>query len=114
METKMIIQKLNKPSSDEFSRAEIYYNLLSSVNGLYLTEREIQLIAYVAIRGNITTPNVRVDFCEKYNTTGPTISNIVSKLKKKNIFVKEKGKVKVNPKIVLDFSKNIVMQIQLS
>jgi hypothetical protein len=109
-----IVQKLNPKTPDEFSSAETYYNILSSINKLSLTEREIQLIAFTAIRGNISTPNVRSEFCERYQTTIPTISNIISKLKKSNIFIKEKGKVKVNPLIVLDFTKNIVLQIQLS
>ncbi|RPJ31849.1 MAG: hypothetical protein EHM25_01635 [Nitrosopumilales archaeon] len=108
-----IIQKLKPKTSDEFSAAEAYYNVLSSINKLNLTEREVQLIAFTAIRGNISTPNVRAEFCDRYSTTIPTISNIISKLKKTSIFIKEKGKVKVNPVIVLDFSKPIVLQITL-
>lgn len=109
----MILQKLQPKTSDEFSSAEAYYNILSSINKLGLTEREIQLIAFTAIRGNISTPNVREEFCKKYQSTIPTISNIISKLKRTNIFIKEKGKVRVNPMIVLDFTKSIVLQITL-
>jgi hypothetical protein len=37
----------------------------------------------------------------------------VSKLKKVGVFIKEDGKVKVNPVIVLDFEKHINLFIQL-
>lgn len=114
MNNSIIVQKMKKSVSDEFSSAEIYYSVLSSLNGLKLTEREIQLIAFTAIKGNISNANVREEFCKKHNTTGPTINNIISKLKKQSIFLKEKGKVRVNPVIVLDFNKPIVLQIQLT
>jgi len=58
--------------------------------------------------------NVRTEFISLHEgTSGPTINNIISKLKKKNIFIKENGKVKVNPKIVLDFKNNIIINISL-
>lgn len=110
----MILQKLVKGVDNEYERAEQYYSILSSINRLNLTEREIQLIAYTAIKGNITYANVREEFCKKYKTSGATINNIISKLKKLKIFIKEEGKVKVNPVIVLDFKKPIVLQLTIS
>ena len=109
----MILQRLKVQVDDEYKRAEKYYSILSSVNNLKLTEREIQLVAYTAIKGNITYANVREEFCKRYNTSGPTINNIISKLKKMKIFIKENGKVKINPLIVLDFNKDVTVQIQL-
>ena len=70
METnKYILQKLKKSVNSEFERAEMYYGVLSLVNNLGLTEREIQLIAFTAIRGNITNANVRNEFCKKHNSS---------------------------------------------
>ena len=121
----MILQKLKKEVDDDFIKAEYYYSILSAINNLHLTEREIQLVAYTAakdsniistsdLKGNITYANVREEFCKKYKTSGPTINNIISKLKKLKIFIKEDGKVKVNPVIVIDFSKNIMLNITLN
>ena len=78
-----------------------------------LQKEKYSLVAYTAIKGTITYANARAEFCEKYNTTTATINNIVSKLKKVGIFIKEDGKVKVNPVIVLDFDKHINLFIQL-
>ena len=109
----MIVQSLKKIVSTDFQLAEKYYSILFTINNLHLTEREIQLIAFTAIKGNITYANVREEFCKTYNSTSPTINNIVSKLKRLGIFVKENSKVKVNPKICIDFQKDLMLNIKL-
>ena len=110
---KIILQKLKVSKEDGYSLAEKYYSILSAVNSLSLTHREIQLIAFTAIKGNISYSNIREEFCKKYNSTSPTINNIISKLKKIGIFVKDGTKVKVNPLIVLDFDSDITLEIKL-
>jgi hypothetical protein len=91
----------------------LYYSILSAINNLKLTEREIQLISFTAIKGNITYANVREEFCKTYNSTSPSINNIISKLKRVGIFIKENGKVKVNPIITIDFNKDLTLDIKL-
>jgi len=109
----MIVQSLKKVVQTDIQLAEKYYSVLFTINNLHLTEREIQLIAFTAIKGNITYANVREEFCKTYNSTSPTINNIVSKLKRLGIFIKENGKVKVNPKIIIDFHKDLMLNIKL-
>jgi hypothetical protein len=109
----MIVQSLKKVVYTDMQLAEKYYSVLFTINNLHLTEREIQLVAFTAIKGNITYANVREEFCKTYNSTSPTINNIVSKLKKLGIFVKENGKVKINPKICIDFKKDLMLNIKL-
>jgi hypothetical protein len=72
------------------------------------------LVAFTAVKGTISYANARTQFCDKYKTTTATINNIVSKLKKIGIFVKESGKVKVNPIIVLDFKKNLNLVVKIA
>jgi hypothetical protein len=86
---------------------------LSSINDLKLTNREVQLIAFAAIKGNISYANIRQEFCTIYDSTSPAINNIISKLKKMGVFVKDGTKVKVNPLILLNFEKDIILQISL-
>ncbi len=109
----MIVQSLKKVVQTDMQLAEKYYSVLFTINNLHLTEREIQLVAFTAIKGNITYANVREEFCKTYNSTSPTINNIVSKLKRLGIFIKENGKVKVNPKIIIDFKKDLMLNIKL-
>lgn len=114
MTNKIILQKLKKEAEDKFALAQDYYSVLSVLNKLHLTEREIQLVAFAAIRGNISYANIREDFCKKYSTSSPTINNIISKLKRLGVFIKEGNKVRVNPVIVLDFEKDVVLEIKLT
>tara|TARA_B100000902_G_C27059369_1_gene788313 strand:- start:322 stop:780 length:459 start_codon:yes stop_codon:yes gene_type:complete len=113
-ERKIVIQKLQKSLSDEYAIAQKYYSILSAINNLGLTKREIELVAFTAVKGTISYANARTQFCDKYKTTTATINNIVSKLKKIGIFVKESGKVRVNPIIVLDFKKNLNLVVKIA
>lgn len=111
--TKITAQRLNQTLTDSLAIAKKYYSLLSTVNNLGLTAREIELIAFTAVKGNISYANIRQEFCEKYKSSSATINNMISKLKKIKVFVKDGTKVKVNPIIVLNFDNDIVLQITL-
>ena len=110
---KIIVQKLRIEHEDIHVLAEKYYAILSAINDLKLTQREIQLIAFTAIKGNLSYKHFREEFCIKHDTTNPTINNIISKLKKVGVLVKEGTKVKVNPAIVLKFDNDITLEIKL-
>ena len=51
---KVIVQRLKRTTIDNYAMAEKYYSILSTVNNLNLTQREIQLVAFTAIHGNIS------------------------------------------------------------
>lgn len=108
-----ILQKLKHVETDVFKRAQRYYMILSAINDLGLTEREIQLIAFTAVKGNISYSNNRQEFCELYKSSPPTINNLISKLKKLGILVKDGTKIKVNSVISLDFERDITLEIKL-
>lgn len=110
---KIIVQKFLRKVEDDYAMAEKYYSMLSTINDLKLTQREIQLVAFTAIRGNISYSSIREDFCNKYNSTSPTINNIISKLKRIGVFVKDGSKIKVNPVIILPFSENITLELKM-
>ena len=110
---KIIVQKFLRKVEDDYAMAEKYYSMLSTINDLKLTQREIQLVAFTAIRGNISYSNIREDFCNKYNSTSPTINNIISKLKRIGVFVKDGTKIKVNPVILLPFNQNITLELKM-
>jgi hypothetical protein len=110
MET--IIQKIRK----ELSREDVaysYYAIISSINKLGLTDRELQLLSFTALRGGITNPAAKKDFCEKYNSSLATINNMISKLRRLGVFVKKGNKISIHTAISLDFNKNIVLQLCL-
>ncbi len=111
---KIIIQKIRSLNGDSYSLAEKYYGILSVINDLKLTQREVQLIAFTAIRGNISYASFREEFCKKHSTTSPTINNIISRLKKFGVLIKVDGKVKVAPVILLNFNLDVTLEIKLT
>lgn len=111
---KTTFQRLKKEIPDKFILAQRYYSLLFVLNGLHLTERELQLVAFAAVKGNISYANFRQEFCEKYETSSPTINNMISKLKKSGVFIKSGAKVAVNPVIMLNFDNDIKLEINLT
>jgi predicted HTH transcriptional regulator len=108
-----IVQKLKKSEKDVYSSAQRYYAVLSAVNDLRLTERELQLVAFTAVKGNISYKYIREEFCQMYKSSAPTINNIISKLKKMGVLVKDGSKTKVNPVITLNFENDVVLEIKL-
>jgi len=110
---KMIVQKLKKELQNDTDVSYRYYSILSALNDLELTEREIQLMSFIAVSGSISVPSNREKFCNTYSTTGATVNNMVSKLKKRNLLLKKDGKIIVNNLISLDFSNSITLEIKI-
>jgi hypothetical protein len=109
----MIVQRLKKELKNDTDVSYRYYSVLSALNDLELTEREIQLMSFIAVSGSISVPSNREKFFLTYKTTGATVNNMVSKLKKRNLLFKKDGKIVVNPLISLDFSNSITLEIKI-
>lgn len=110
----IIVQRIKSVDTDSFLVAEKYYSILSAINSLKLTQREVQLVAFTAIRGNISYTNFREEFCERCSTTAPTINNIISRLKKIGMLIKVDGKIKVNSILILNFNVDIKLEVRLT
>jgi len=109
----MITQRLKKVYKENFLLAEKYYGVLSVLNSLNLTERELQLMAFIATKGSVSIDENRKEFCQQFSTTAATINNMVSRLKKKNLLTKKDGQIVVNALISLDFRKDLQLEIKL-
>lgn len=114
MEKRITYQKLGASFKDRYALAQRYYELLFCLNSFNVTEREIELIAFTAIKGNISFANVKEEFCKKHKTTLATVNNMISRLKKIGIFIKEEDKMKVLPRIVLNFENDITLEMKLT
>ena len=107
------IQKIKLVEKDNLDVAVRYYKLLSALSKNGLTNREIQLISFTAIKGNMSYSTNRQEFCATYKSTPATINNIISKLKKLGLLIKDGTKVKVHPQYLVDFNTDLILQITL-
>lgn len=110
----VVVQKIQKKFDKPMDIAVKYYTLLSVLNDLKLTEREIQLLAHTAIKGTISTVPSKEEFIKNYATSKATINNLISSLSKRKLLVKRDKKLRVNPQINLDFTQqDFVFRINL-
>jgi DNA-binding MarR family transcriptional regulator len=109
----MIVQRLKKIVPRDIDVAQRYYAILSTLNGFQLTERELQLMAFVAVNGSVSISGNREKFCNDFKTTSATVNNMVSKLKKKQVLTKSEGRIVINPMINLDFKKDLQLEIKI-
>lgn len=115
MEKKSTVQQsLTGQCKDRLELALKYYSVFSALTGMALTDRQLQLLAFTAINGNISYPPIRKEFIEKFNSSSSTINNMVGVLKKLKVLIKDGDKVKVNPAIIIDFDKNLSLNILIT
>lgn len=109
----VIKQVIKFEHTDPVEKAIKYYSILSVVNNLNLTRRQIQLVAYIAVYGTINYKNFRKGFCDRFNSSNNTINNMISELTELGILKRIDSKIRVNPVILLDFKKMIGLVIKL-
>jgi hypothetical protein len=110
----VVLQKLQKGYSRKLDVAIAYYKLLSTLNNLNLQAKEIELLAFTAIRGTITPVSARLEFINLFGSSKASLENIKCRLVKKKLLYKHGEMYRVVPEIAPDFSRNIVMQINLT
>ena len=109
----VVLQKLQKNYDRKLDKAIAYYQLLSTLNNLNLQSREIELLAFTATRGTITPPSARQEFISIFGSSKASLENIKCRLVKKKLLYKIGEMYRVVPEIAPDFSRSIVMQINL-
>lgn len=110
----VIVQEITKMVKTDVEQGMKYYSVLSALNNLELTNRQIQLLAFTAIRGTITPLSARQEFVELFDSSLNSIENIKGKLVRMGLIVKIGEMYKILPSIDLDFKKDIVLKIQLN
>jgi hypothetical protein len=109
----MIVQKLNREIKGKIELAIRYYAILSALNNLRLTPKQLELLAFTAFRGTITPQPAREEFAQMFNSSADSVENLKGQLVKKGLLIKQNGMYKVRPEIDLGFDQDVVLQIKL-
>lgn len=114
MEKKVVFQKLLKRTDDGIERANRYFSILSSLNDWKLSNKELQLLSFIALRGSITPLPARKTFIEQYGGSLNTIENLKGQLVRRGLVKKEEdGMYRIHEKLRIDFTQPLVLQIKL-
>jgi len=89
---------------------EKYYGILSVLNDLHLTPRDIQLLTFIVSKGALID---KEEFYSLYDTTSATLNNSISKLKKIGMLIKPNKDIVINPLISPKFDNGIDLHLQL-
>lgn len=106
----MTTQRIDTNVNGAYELAYKYFHIISLVNDLELVRRDVQLLAY-AIEQNKPINEIKKDFVEKFNSSMPTVGNIISKLYNKEMLVKDKRVITIHPDLLLDFEKSLAIGI---
>ena len=107
----MIVQKIVKEIPDAYTLAFKYFSILSVVNDMNMVKRDVQLLSY-AISENALISDIKEDFVEKFNSSMPTVGNIISKLYKLKVLEKKKREVSINKAHLLDFNNDLMLALK--
>lgn len=111
---KVIVQKIQKKVDSDIEKAIKYYSVIFALNDVKLPQKQLYLLAFTAARGSITSPAARGEFIKTFGSSLASLENMKQELVKSGLLVKIDKKYKVNPQIALDFSKDILLQINLA
>lgn len=114
MGNEVVIQKLFRKEDSPMSLAIRYFSIISVLFGLSLAKREIELLAFISLRGTISYASTREEFIQMFNSSKNSVENMKGKLYRKKLLIKVDKKYKINPSFGLDFSKDMILQITLN
>lgn len=109
------VQKIHTLEGDPFERAVKYYSILSILNHLGLTEMQINLLSFTAIRGTISSGGAKKLFVDRFDSSISSIGNCIFTLKKKGYLVKNSAnRIIVHPQLMMNFDNPIILQITMN
>lgn len=110
---KVIVQKIHKAVESDVEKAIKFYSVLFALNNIKLPYKQLCLLAFTAAKGSITSPSARKEFVETFDSSLASLENMKQELVKSGLLVQIDRKYKVSPLLALDFSKDIMLQINL-
>lgn len=108
-----IVQEIEKEYGSDVLKAIRYYSILFSLNDIFLSSKQIELIAFTAVRGTISSSTARKEFIDSFDSSSQSLENIKCKLVKMGWLVKVDRKIRVNEILNLDFTKDLKLEIKL-
>jgi hypothetical protein len=107
----MLVQRIEKKYANEQEIAEKWFSILSILNDLKFTGKQIKLLALTATKGEgIITPGVKEYFIKEYRSSKASIANLIGILKETGCLMKDGNRMKLHPSFPLEF-KEMLLQI---
>lgn len=107
-------KKITKLYSTSFELAYKYFSVVAALNSIKLANRELELLAFTALKGTISTGGAKHEFITQYGSSMGTIGNIIHVLSGHKLLVKKDKKYIVNPILIVDFNQPLEVTLNLN
>ena len=94
-------QHITKSLPSQHKVLKFYYSLLFELNDISLRPKELDFLTYLAQRASHPTLHIRQEFAKEFQSSPAAINNMVSRLYKKKLLIKEGTWTRINPSIRL-------------
>lgn len=109
-----IVQKIKKQEESALDIALKYYSIICLVNNIKVAKKQLQLLAFTAVRGTISSLSAKKDFSDRFDSSVNSVNNMIGELKEMGLLEKFKGKYRVAHGINLDFvNRDISLELSL-
>lgn len=105
--------RVKKEYNQDEDLAVKFYNIISILNNFKWSLMECRIMAYAAMKGDISSGGRVKAFCSVFKTTSGSLSNSVSILFKQGFLVKLDGKTKVNDGLYFNVNTDIIFQLKM-
>jgi ribosomal protein S19E (S16A) len=109
----LTVQKISKSYPDSLALAIKYYSIICIINSIPISERQLQVLAFTAIRGNMSSITAKQEFARTFNSSVAVVNNILGELKKLGLIQKINDRHRVNPQIDILFDKDLFLHVHL-
>jgi len=110
MERQTIVKTIKKSFANKIKAGITWFRFIAAINDIKLTNRELELLSFINLRGTISSIQAKEEFCKIFESSPATVSNMIGPLMRKKLLVKDKSKVRINPSLKVDFSHNFVVR----
>lgn len=105
--------RVKKEYNEDVDLAVKFYNIISVLNDFKWSLMECRIMAYTAMKGDISSGGRVKSFCNVFKTTAGSLSNSVSVLFKQRFLIKLDGKTKVNDGLYFNVNTDIIFQLKM-
>lgn len=113
IEKQVIVKTIKKTYKDKLEAGLMWFKFITATNNIKVSKRELELLSFINYRGTISSVSAKEEFCKTFDSSIGTVSNMSARLLKPNIklLTKEKGKIRINPAIRVDFKNDLIVRI---
>lgn len=92
---------IKKYFNSDLEIAVKYFQITNDLNNFKWSPLEINLLAFLSSGETLSTGGKKERFCSLFNVAKDSVYNASSQLVKKHFLIKEEGKIKIHPQLLI-------------